>query len=67
MFDVNLAEFLNAERCGLMVPSPGPCASSGGRLHEALFMVFLLDSKGAKVYIFSLFHFQLRFFSPKDA
>ena len=35
--------------CGLMVSSPGPCASSGGRLPEALFMVFLLDSKGAKV------------------
>ena len=28
---------------------PGPCASSGGRLPEALFMVVLLDSKGAKV------------------
>ena len=35
--------------CGLMVSSPGPCASSGGRLPEALFMVFLSDSKGAKV------------------
>ena len=35
--------------CGLMVSSPGPCASSGGRLPEAFFMVFLLDSKGAKV------------------
>ena len=34
--------------CGLMVSSPGPCASSGGRLPEALFMVFLLDSKSAK-------------------
>ena len=34
--------------CGLMVSSPGPCASSGGRLPEALFMVFLLDAKGAK-------------------
>ena len=32
--------------CGLMVSSPGPCASSGGRLPEARFMVFLLDSKG---------------------
>ena len=30
-----------------MVSSPGPRASSGGRLPEALFMVFLLDSKGA--------------------
>ena len=27
------------------------CALSGGRLPEALFMVFLLDSKGAKEYI----------------
>ena len=35
--------------CGLMVSSPGPCASSGGRLPEALFMVFLSDSKGPKV------------------
>ena len=35
--------------CGLMVSSPGPCASSGGRLPEAFFMVFLLDSKGANV------------------
>ena len=26
------------------------CALSGGRLPEALFMVFLLDSKGAKDY-----------------
>ena len=43
----NLAEFLHC--CGLLVSSPGPCASSGGRLPEALFMVFLLDSKGAKV------------------
>ena len=25
------------------------CALSGGRLPEALFMVFLMDSKGAKV------------------
>ena len=29
---------------------PGPCASSGGRLPAALFMVVQLDSKGAKVY-----------------
>ena len=34
--------------CGLMVSSPGPCASSGGRLPEAFFMVFQLDSKGQK-------------------
>ena len=32
-----------------MVSSLGPCASSGGRLPEALFMVFQMDSKGAKV------------------
>ena len=36
----NLAELFNAE---------GPCASSGGRLPEALFIVFQLDSKGAEV------------------
>ena len=35
--------------CGLIASFPGPCASSGGRLPEALFMVFQLDSKGAKV------------------
>ena len=34
--------------CGLMVFSPEPCASSGGRLPEALFMGFLSDSKSAK-------------------
>ena len=28
---------------------PGPCVSSGGRLPEALLMVFQLDSKDAKV------------------
>ena len=33
---------------GLIASFPGPCASSGGRLPEALFMVFQLDSKGAK-------------------
>ena len=32
-----------------MVSSPGPCASSGGRLPEALFIVFRLESKGAEV------------------
>ena len=32
-----------------MVSCPGPCASSGGCMPEALFMVFLLDSKGPKV------------------
>ena len=31
-----------------MVFSPGSCAPSGGRLPEALFMVLLLDSKGAQ-------------------
>ena len=31
-----------------MVSSPGPCASSGGRLPEALFMLFLLGSKVQK-------------------
>ena len=36
-------------RCGLMVSSPGPCASSGGRLPEAFFLVFSLESQGAKV------------------
>ena len=35
--------------CGLVASFPGPCASSGGRLPEELFMVFLSDSKGAKV------------------
>ena len=35
--------------CGLITSFPGPCASSGGRLPEALFMVFQLDSKGANV------------------
>ena len=33
-------------RCGLMVSSPERWASSGGRLPEALFLVFQLDSKG---------------------
>ena len=32
---------------------------------EALLMVFLLDSKGAKVYTFSLFHFRFGSFLPK--
>ena len=35
-------------RCGLMVSSPGPSASSGGRLPEAFFLVFRLESQGAK-------------------
>ena len=34
--------------CGLMVSSPGPCASSGGRLPEAFFLVFRLESQGTK-------------------
>ena len=33
---------------GLIASFPGPCASSGGRLPAALFMVIQLDSKGAK-------------------
>ena len=32
---------------GLIASFPGPCVSSGGRLPEALFMVFLLDSEDA--------------------
>ena len=32
-----------------MVWSPEPCASSGGRLPEALFLVFRLESQGANV------------------
>ena len=51
--------------CGLMVSSPGPCASSGGRLPEAFFLVFRLESQGAEVCKSSLFHFRFRFFSPK--
>ena len=35
-------------RCGLKVSSPEPCASSGGRLPEAFFLVFRLESQGAK-------------------
>ena len=38
-------------RCGLMVSSPEPGASSGGRLPEALFFVFRLESQSAKVRI----------------
>ena len=36
--------------CGLMVSSPEPCASSGGRLPEAFFLAFRLESQGAKVH-----------------
>ena len=32
-----------------MDSSPEPCASSGGRLPEAFFLVFRLESQGAKV------------------
>ena len=32
-----------------MVSCPGPCASSGGRLPEALFMVYRLESQGTEV------------------
>ena len=35
--------------CGLMVSSPGPWASSGGRLPEAFLLVFRMESQGAKV------------------
>ena len=49
-FGAALLPLASLHCCGLMVSSPGPCASSGGRLPEALFMVFLLDSKGAEVY-----------------
>ena len=43
--------FLSASllRCGLIVSSPGPLASSGGRLPEAFFLVFRLECQGAKV------------------
>ena len=37
--------------CGLMVSSPEPCASSGGRLPEAFFLVFRLESQGAKAFL----------------
>ena len=45
---------LSLERCNSVLRldsffSGAPCASSGGRLPEALFMVFQLDSKGAEV------------------
>ena len=33
--------------CGLIASFPEPCASSGGRLPEALFLVFRLESQGA--------------------
>ena len=53
----NLVDIMNAERyksrhrcCGLIASFRGPCASSGGRLPEALFMVFQLDSEGAKAF-----------------
>ena len=41
-----LTKFSRMFECGA---SPGPWALSGGRLPDALFMVFLLDSKGAQV------------------
>ena len=44
-----LFEFGAVHCCGLLVSSPGPCASSGWRLSEALFLVLRLDSNGAKV------------------
>ena len=42
-------------RCGVMVSSPEPGASSGGRLPEALFLVFRLESQGAKA-LFMVFY-----------
>ena len=42
-----LAALLRSD--GFRNSSPGPCVSSGGRLPEALFMIFLSDSKGANV------------------
>ena len=47
--DKNLSHEARWLRAGAVVSSPGPCASSGGRLSKALFLVFRLDSKGAKV------------------
>ena len=53
-----LAEFLNSERCRMTQAQlmrldsfffGALCVMSGGRLPAALFMVFLFDSKGAKV------------------
>ena len=41
-------DFPRPRCCGLIASFPGPCASSGGRLPGALFMVFQSDSKGAK-------------------
>ena len=37
--------------CGMLFSSPGLCFAPGRRLPEALFMVFQLDSKSAKVCI----------------
>ena len=41
-----MSSFLETFKFGAI---PGPCASSGGRLPEALFMVFQLDSKDAEI------------------
>ena len=47
--------------CGLIASFPGPCASSGGRLPEALFMVFQFDSRGVKaIYLQNLASVQPR-------
>ena len=44
-----LTKFSRIYECGAVPLFRGTsCASSGGRLPEALFMVFLLDSKGPK-------------------
>ena len=44
---------------GLIASFPGPFSSSGGRLPAALFTVFQLDSKGAKVR-FSWFFYRIQ-------
>ena len=50
MFDEILSKFSWIFEFGaVIVSSPGPCASSGGRLPEALLLVFRLESQGAKV------------------
>ena len=51
--------------CGLMASSPWPCASSRGRLPEALFLIFRLESQDAKVHrcgliVSSMVHFFTR-------
>ena len=45
---------MNSERCksGLLASFPGPCASSGGRLPEALFMVFYWIPKVLQKFVY---------------